>query len=144
MRAQGSWVRQAARDAGVPIFVVKSAAPSNLTRALRTLLGFDPSAGGTFAGWRERVRRESSTGTGAKDALDSPDASFAPAQSSNVSPRVSVCKFAFAEVVAIQVADFGGVVSAFSDNLPCTNGYASRSALSLDHRPLLRPGCRGR
>ena len=89
--AQGSWVRQAARDAGVPIFVVKSAAPSNLTRALRTLLGFDPSAGGTFAGWRERVSRDSKAAPGASDADDPRSASFASADSSNVSPRVSVC-----------------------------------------------------
>ena len=47
--SQGSWVRQAARDAGVPIYAVKTSSPSNLLRALRTLLGIDPSAGGTFA-----------------------------------------------------------------------------------------------
>ena len=42
-------MRQAAKDAGVPIYAVKTCSPSNLLRALRTLLGIDPSAGGTFA-----------------------------------------------------------------------------------------------
>lgn len=42
-------MRQAAKDAGVPIYAVKTSSPSNLLRALRTLLGIDPSAGGTFA-----------------------------------------------------------------------------------------------
>ena len=86
--AQGSWVRQAARDAGVPIFVVKTAAPSNLTRALRTLLGFDPSAGGTFVGWRERNSRDSGAALGDSSAAGLPDAEYPVADSSNVSSRV--------------------------------------------------------
>lgn len=88
LRAQGSWVRQAARDAGVPIFVVKTAAPSNLTRALRTLLGFDPSAGGTFVGWHERNSRNSSLAPGMGRAGGLPGADYSAADSSNVSSRV--------------------------------------------------------
>ena len=88
LHAQGSWVRQAARDAGVPIFVVKTAAPSNLTRALRTLLGFDPSAGGTFVGWRERHSRDSSFAPGVGRTAGLPDAEHPVVDSSNVSSRV--------------------------------------------------------
>ena len=35
-------------QASVPIYAVKSSGPSNLVKAFRTLLGIDPSAGGTF------------------------------------------------------------------------------------------------
>ena len=90
LHAQGSWVRQAARDAGVPIFVVKTAAPSNLTRALRTLLGFDPSAGGTFAGWRERNSQFGSSAPGMSHTAELPDAEYPAAVSSNVTSRVSM------------------------------------------------------
>ena len=41
-------MKKAAKDAGVPILAVKSSSPSNLLRALRTVLGIEPSAGGTF------------------------------------------------------------------------------------------------
>ena len=92
LHAQGSWVRQAARDAGVPIFVVKTAAPSNLTRALRTLLGFDPSAGGTFAGWRERNSQFGTSAPGMSHTAELPDVEYPAAASSNVSSRVSMCK----------------------------------------------------
>ena len=90
-----TWTRRgASRDLLWHLIQVKSAAPSNLTRALRTLLGFDPSAGGTFAGWRERVRRDSSTALAASNAAGPRDASFIPADSSNVSPRVSaICVY---------------------------------------------------
>jgi len=74
----------------VPIFVVKTAAPSNLTRALRTLLGFDPSAGGTFAGWRERNSQFGSSAPGTSHAAELPDAEYPAAVSSNVTSRVSM------------------------------------------------------
>ncbi len=41
-------LRAAARDAGVPIYAIKSSSAANLVRAFRTLLGVDPSAGGVF------------------------------------------------------------------------------------------------
>lgn len=74
----------------MPIFVVKTAAPSNLTRALRTLLGFDPSAGGTFAGWRERNSQFGSSAPGASHTAELPDAEYPAAVSSNVTSRVSM------------------------------------------------------
>jgi hypothetical protein len=39
-------LRQAARQAGVPVYAIKSSSSSNLIRAFRTLLGHEPSAGG--------------------------------------------------------------------------------------------------
>jgi hypothetical protein len=39
-------LRQAARQAGVPVYAIKSASSSNLVRAFKTLLGQEPSAGG--------------------------------------------------------------------------------------------------
>jgi len=43
-------LRDAARDAGVPVYAVKTGSTAALQRALRALLGLDPSAGGiTFA-----------------------------------------------------------------------------------------------
>jgi hypothetical protein len=39
-------LRQAARQAGVPVYAIKSSSSSNLIRAFRTLLGQEPSAGG--------------------------------------------------------------------------------------------------
>lgn len=41
-------LRAAARQAGVPIYAVKSSSSSNLVRAFRTLLGLEPSAGSVF------------------------------------------------------------------------------------------------
>jgi hypothetical protein len=49
-RLKGSaWVKESARAAGVPIFSVRSAELASLVKALRTVTGLDPSAGGTFA-----------------------------------------------------------------------------------------------
>lgn len=48
--AQGDWVRTVAKQEGIPVFVVKSGGRSNLVKALRTLLGIDPSAGGALLG----------------------------------------------------------------------------------------------
>jgi hypothetical protein len=45
---QGDWVRTVAKQEGIPVFVVKSGGRANLVRALRTLLGIDPSAGGAL------------------------------------------------------------------------------------------------
>jgi hypothetical protein len=39
-------LRAAARDAGVPVYAIKSSSSSNLVRAFRTLLGLEPTAGG--------------------------------------------------------------------------------------------------
>jgi hypothetical protein len=43
-------LRQAARQAGVPVYAIKSSSSSNLIRAFRTLLGQEPSAGGMLGG----------------------------------------------------------------------------------------------
>lgn len=45
-----AWVKEAARLAGVPVFAIKSGGVGDVTRALRTLLGIDPSPGGLFVG----------------------------------------------------------------------------------------------
>ena len=44
----GSWVRGAAKSAGLPVFTIRSTELSDLARAVRTLLGAEPSPGGTF------------------------------------------------------------------------------------------------
>jgi hypothetical protein len=41
-------LRAAARDAGVPVYAIKSSSSSNLIRAFRTLLGQEPSPGGVL------------------------------------------------------------------------------------------------
>jgi hypothetical protein len=41
-------LRGAAREAGVPIYAIKSSSSANLVRAFRTLLGQDPVAGGDY------------------------------------------------------------------------------------------------
>lgn len=46
---RGSWLREAAKAANVPVFSVKSQTPTDLIRALRTMLGIDPSPGALFA-----------------------------------------------------------------------------------------------
>lgn len=51
MRSQmrnGSWARDAAKTAGVPVYAVKNSSASHLVRALETLLGLQPSAGSLF------------------------------------------------------------------------------------------------
>jgi hypothetical protein len=45
-----AWVRGAAREAGVPVYAIASPAVGDVVRAVRTLLGVDPSPGGMFAG----------------------------------------------------------------------------------------------
>ena len=45
----GAWVKQAAQAAGIPVFSIKSAGVGDVVKALRTLLGIDPSPGGLFA-----------------------------------------------------------------------------------------------
>ncbi|GLC40671.1 hypothetical protein PLESTM_001099900 [Pleodorina starrii] len=45
---QNSELRALARENGVPIYAVKTSGSANLVKAFRTLLGIDPSAGGTF------------------------------------------------------------------------------------------------
>lgn len=42
-------LRAVAKDAGVPIYAIKTSSASNLVRAFRTLLGVDPAAGGVFS-----------------------------------------------------------------------------------------------
>ncbi|KAK9824105.1 hypothetical protein WJX72_007767 [[Myrmecia] bisecta] len=46
---EGSWVRDLAKRANKPIYAIKTASTSNIVRALRTLLGIDPSPGTVFA-----------------------------------------------------------------------------------------------
>jgi hypothetical protein len=41
-------LRATAREAGVPVYAIKSSSSSNLVRAFRTLLGLEPSAGSLF------------------------------------------------------------------------------------------------
>ena len=51
MRSQmrtGSWARDAAKAAGVPVYAVKNGSSSHLLRALEILLGLQPSAGSLF------------------------------------------------------------------------------------------------
>lgn len=44
----GSSLKAAAREAGVPIYAMKTCSSSHLKAALRTLLALDPSPGGVF------------------------------------------------------------------------------------------------
>ena len=44
----GSWLRTAAKAAGIPIFSVKTSNPDHLERGVRTILGLEPSPGGIF------------------------------------------------------------------------------------------------
>ena len=44
----GAWARTAAKAAGVPVYAVRNGGASHLLRALETLLGLQPSAGGLF------------------------------------------------------------------------------------------------
>ena len=46
---QHSWIKDAAKAAGVPIYTIKTTSPTNLVRGLRTVVGLDPSPGSTFA-----------------------------------------------------------------------------------------------
>lgn len=48
-RRAGAWVKEAARAAGIPVFSIKSAGVGDIVKALRTLVGIDPSPGGLFA-----------------------------------------------------------------------------------------------
>ncbi|PSC75678.1 P-loop nucleoside triphosphate hydrolase superfamily [Micractinium conductrix] len=43
-----SWIKGAAKAAGIPVYSIKSASISNLVRAVRTVLGIDPSPGALF------------------------------------------------------------------------------------------------
>jgi len=54
----GGWVKRAAKAAGVPIYAVKSASATSLVKAVKTLTGREPSAGGVFgkAGLREETQ----------------------------------------------------------------------------------------
>lgn len=47
------WVRGAATAARVPIYTVRSASVDHVVKAIRTLLGIDPSPGGMFAAAKE-------------------------------------------------------------------------------------------
>eukprot|EP00879_Flechtneria_rotunda_P010046 GHRR01010504.1.p1 GENE.GHRR01010504.1~~GHRR01010504.1.p1 ORF type:complete len:561 (+),score=231.07 GHRR01010504.1:1227-2909(+) len=69
VRADSS-LRSAAKEAGVPVYAVKSSSNSNLVRAFRTLLGLDPSAGSLFAA--RASDDESSWGPGGNSPGDSP------------------------------------------------------------------------
>lgn len=42
-------MKEAARAAGIPVFSIKSAGVGDVVKALRTLVGIDPSPGGLFA-----------------------------------------------------------------------------------------------
>ena len=44
-----TWIKVAAQQAGVPLFTVKTAAVEHVVKAVRTLLGVDPTPGGLFA-----------------------------------------------------------------------------------------------
>ncbi|KAL4421440.1 hypothetical protein ABPG75_010731 [Micractinium tetrahymenae] len=43
-----SWIKGASKAAGIPVYSIKAASISNLVRAVRTLLGIDPSPGAMF------------------------------------------------------------------------------------------------
>lgn len=43
-----SWIKGASKAAGIPVYSIKTASISNLVRAVRTLLGIDPSPGAMF------------------------------------------------------------------------------------------------
>ncbi|KAI3423869.1 hypothetical protein D9Q98_009703 [Chlorella vulgaris] len=43
-----SWIKEASKAAGIPMYSVKTAADANLVRAVRTLLGIDPSPSGAM------------------------------------------------------------------------------------------------
>ncbi len=47
---QGDWVRTVAKQDGIPVYALKSSGKANLVKGLRTLLGIDPSAGGSPLG----------------------------------------------------------------------------------------------
>ena len=40
---QHSWIKDAAKAAGVPLYTIKTTSPQNLVRGLRTVVGLDPS-----------------------------------------------------------------------------------------------------
>ncbi|KAI7843577.1 hypothetical protein COHA_002819 [Chlorella ohadii] len=42
------WIKGAAKAAGIPVYSIKAASLNNLVRAVRTLLGIDPSPGALF------------------------------------------------------------------------------------------------
>jgi hypothetical protein len=74
-------LRGAAREAGVPIYAIKSSSSANLVRAFRTLLGQDPVAGGDYltaasaaraaAGAAAGTRGEAASGQGSSSGADS-------------------------------------------------------------------------
>ncbi|KAK9863911.1 hypothetical protein WJX84_011872 [Apatococcus fuscideae] len=45
---QHSWIKDAAKAAGVPLYTIKTTSPQNLVRGLRTVVGLDPSPGSMF------------------------------------------------------------------------------------------------
>ncbi|CAG9460286.1 unnamed protein product [Pedinophyceae sp. YPF-701] len=67
LKASG-WLKRAAKSAGVPIYAVKSSSQSNLQKAVRILLGMDPSAGGQFQQARARAARAARASTDEGDA----------------------------------------------------------------------------
>ena len=76
-------LRDAAREAGVPVYAVKTGTAAALQRALRALLGLDPSAGGmAFA--RRKSLREAAAEVGPSGSAPSA-ASDAPSSSSSSS-----------------------------------------------------------
>ncbi|KAF6260855.1 hypothetical protein COO60DRAFT_1294161 [Scenedesmus sp. NREL 46B-D3] len=55
-------LRATAREAGVPVYAIKSSSSSNLVRAFRTLLGLEPSAGSLGGGGAARALVEEEEG----------------------------------------------------------------------------------
>ena len=76
-------LRDAAREAGVPVYAVKTGTTQALQRALRALLGLDPSAGGglTFAK-RKSLGEAAAEVNGSSSTSSAPDSSPSSSSSS--------------------------------------------------------------
>jgi hypothetical protein len=86
-------LRAAARDAGVPVYAIKTSSSANLVRAFRTLLGVDPSAGGVVfaAGGGGAGGGRGSPGAGS--SLDESDSAAAALEGS---PAMAAARLALA------------------------------------------------
>jgi stage III sporulation protein SpoIIIAA len=92
-------LRSAARDAGVPVYAIKTSSSANLVRAFRTLLGVEPSAGGVvFAnggGGAARGSGSPSGGGSMAGSLDEADTA-AVAVALEGSPAMAAARMALA------------------------------------------------
>ena len=81
-------LRDAAREAGVPVYAVKTGSTAALQRALRALLGLDPSAGGmTFA--RRKSLTEAAAEVSASSSSQGPSSPAAAASAANAASAYS-------------------------------------------------------